>query len=413
MLPALLLGPVAGPALAQEGAECRGRCLSFGIDQRFSTTDNLALEIPDEGTTNQSITSLDFGFLSETATDVLRFDLDGVLRYADGPDVAKSGLNLTDRGAALAYARTGANSAFDLRAYLRENDLEFFDPLADLREQGLPDDFETLGNEGTRRVQGAQIGYDWGTEGPFSLGLNAGFEDISYRDEEPPEEDTDRSNFGATLGFALSPVLDARLGVSRRYYDEVENESVAERQSTRVSAGFDLERPAGLLNGQIYTNDTPEGTETGFSLGTVYERPLLVLEGRLGLVRGVEGDIYPAGELRLERSLPNGRINALVFQDLQPGSNDLETLRSGLSLGLSQGLGQLATLSLDLNYVTSEETDDGATTDEGSLGARLSYVLTEDWLMDLGYRYRMRDEGQQASSNELFLGIRRDFARNY
>lgn len=407
-----LLASISQATAQDEG--CQGRCLTFGFDQTFSSTDNLSLDTPAEGTTNQAITALDFGFFSETEIDVLSFNADAVLRAATGPDVAQNGLNLTDWGAELAYARQGANASFDASARLSENDLTFFDPLADLRDDGVPDDFETLGNSGTRRLQTAQVGLSWGNEGPFSVGLDAAFTDISYYDADPPEVDTQRSNIGLTLGFVFSPVLSGRLTVDQSYYDEVEDGAVSDqRQSTRIGAGFTLDRPAGGLDGLIYTNNTPDGTEVGFSVGGSYEQPLVTLSAQLGLTRGIEGDIYPSGELSLVRTLPNGVFDALLFQEITAGSDDLETLRSGLSLGLTQDLGALTTLNLDLNYVNSEQTNDDSTITEGNFGASVSHLMSEAWLVDFGYRYRMRDEGQQANSNEVFLGFRRDLERNY
>ena len=58
-----------------------------------------------------------------------------------------------------------------------------------------------------------------------------------------------------------------------------------------------------------------------------------------------------------------------------------------------------------------DSTGTGIVTDSASLNAALSYALNEDWAMNFGASYKMRDEDGvgRANSSSAFLSVGRTF----
>ena len=79
--------------------------------------------------------------------------------------------------------------------------------------------------------------------------------------------------------------------------------------------------------------------------------------------------------------------------------------------GLTQELTTRTALSIGLNAAEAEATATGNTTRTATLNATLTHALTEDWALDAGYSYRWRDADSEgtATSDTLFLELRREF----
>src|SRR5690606_30251261 len=90
---ALLLGgaSLACASLAGIGALAQGRTeapnpgLTFGFESAFRFSDNYGLDDPSPGNATLFDNTFSFGYLSETQTQVLRFDASAVARIADLP----------------------------------------------------------------------------------------------------------------------------------------------------------------------------------------------------------------------------------------------------------------------------------------------------------------------------------------
>ena len=85
---------------------------------------------------------------------------------------------------------------------------------------------------------------------------------------------------------------------------------------------------------------------------------------------------------------------------------------TAVSVDWSRQLNTFANLGINAGFVRSEDTGSGAIVDNADLAASLGYTLAEDWSLNLGYRYRMRDETAvgSATSNSVFATVGRSFS---
>ena len=122
----LALHPLMGIAQDTGGLQ-----LTFGVEQRFESNDNLGLDVVSAGTTNQATTRLSFGLLTETRSASLAFDTSASLRAANGPGFSGTEVALADPRISLTYSRTAANANLDVKARVQTTDVEFLRSLED------------------------------------------------------------------------------------------------------------------------------------------------------------------------------------------------------------------------------------------------------------------------------------------
>ena len=384
--------------------ETGGLRLTFGVAFRAETTSNLALETPAEGRTNQIATRLSFRLEDETRTGSLSFAASGRLRALDGPDGRETGFESPDLRFGL--HREGARSALDVTAFLREADL---DTLRGLLVDPDTGEVSTLSGEGTQRQTGGNIAYTFGAGEPWGLTLSAGLTDTTYR-AAPAEVDNRRSNAGASLRFALDPATEATLGLRASTYKE---DGAARRDTLRAEAGLTRSLPLGTVSATLFAEDTEDGTRSGLTFGRSID---LASGGRLsyslGATRGASGSTNLTGALDWSRPLPRGNLSLGLRRSVASGEGDAETLATSLNLGLTQELTPRTALSIGLNAAEAEATATGNTTRTATLNATLTHALTEDWALDAGLSYRWRDADSEgrATSDTLFLELRREFA---
>ena len=142
------------PATAQD----RGTRLTFSIEQRLESTENLALDLVSAGTTTAATTRLSFGLTSETATQQFALYGGAALRIVDRPGSATDTLT-DDPNLRLTYSRQGAHSALEFSARYRRAELDFLDAFENIiNDDGdieLPGDFGDLTGTGIRENYGA------------------------------------------------------------------------------------------------------------------------------------------------------------------------------------------------------------------------------------------------------------------
>lgn len=406
------LGLTSSPAQAQDTG---GVVLTFGVAERFETTENLGLDVPSRGRTNQANTNLSFGIRSETQTSRLAFDVSGVLRAAQGPGHSGTDFGFDGPKLALSYARSAANATLDLKASLSESDIEYLRPLDDfLDENGqivLPEDLADLTGTGTRRNAGLNAAVTWGENAPVGFGLSAGYNALSYSNTTSPGLiDSRRKSLGASMRLDLSQVTRVTVNLKfSRFDDDVPRSKSRDTLSLETGLSHDL--PTGTLNGSLSAAKTEDGTRLGFSIGRTFDLPNGSLTTNMGLTRAASGGTSLTGSLGYKHELENGQISAQLRRGVQAGGDDTDRLTTALSLGYSQGLSQASALSLDLSYTENTVTATDSTVRNTSFGATYSHALTEDWGLDLGYRQRIRDaDGTgKADSSSVFLSLSRDF----
>lgn len=391
----------AGTALTQESG---GILLTFGIDQRFSVTDNADLKIPSTGTRLRSDTQLSFGFLSEAPRDRLSFDLGTLLRGEDGDN----GFGLENPSAELSYTRSGLSSSFTVSAFLRETNLDDGLTLIEGADGDLP---VLIYENGTARTKGVRLAYNWGEGTPLGGTLRAGLTDTDYRNTTDPDLVDNRNlTVGAGLHFALNEVTEASFDIDHRRYDE-DGPTVAE-DSTTLSAGLVRTLPRGSLRGKISTTHDEDGTRTGLSFGRSFDLPRGSFSVDLGLTEAAGSGTDMTGALSWRQDLARGgALTARLSRAVTSDVTNNETLVTAFSLGLTQDLTPRMGLNLSTTWAKSEDTGTGIVTDSASLNAALSYALNEDWAMNFGASYKMRDEDGvgRANSSSAFLSVGRTF----
>ncbi|MDZ4140133.1 MAG: hypothetical protein U1D66_14845 [Erythrobacter sp.] len=409
---AACLGLVALAAHAQ-GRDPGGPRLTFGITQRFESTENLDLDVNSAGRTNQATTGLSFGLLSETQTTSFGLDAGGILRAVDQAG-GGSDVSFDDKRLGLRYSHSGANTTLTFGANLREARIEFLRPLEDFIDENgvivLPDDLDQFNGTGKRQNYTLNAGLDWGKGGPWGFGVNARYNQLTYTNTSSPSLfDSNRWTVGGNLRFAIDPATEARFSLSQsRFRDD---DPTSDTRDT-LHFGLDLtrDRPSGAINTSFSADDTEDGTRLNLTFGHDFTLPTGALSVNLGISRSADGDISPSGNLAWQQSLPNGAINARLQSSVISGTDDTDRLVTSLSLGVSRELSALSSLNLNLAWADSESTSGGDSTTNASVGATYTHMLTEDWGMDLGYNHRLRDTSAgTANSDTVFLALRRTF----
>lgn len=418
---ALCVAPLAGLLVAlpmavqtQERGPVGPR-LTFGIQQRLDSNDNLDLDPVSRGHSTHADTRLSLGFYSETPGQSFSFLTSGVLRASSGPGFGAEGSGFITPSARVSYGRIGPGSSFDLSAHVTETEIDFVRSLADLDDGSgvivLPGDLADLRGTGTRRSIGASAALRWGQDGPLGFGIDAGVSDISYHDASSTSlHDHRRVWVGASTRMVLAPAVRAEFGLRQSHYTS-SNPLTDNRDTFGATASLVRDLPDGSVSGQATFDRTEDGNRLGLSVGRSLELPRATLSASIGATRLATGRTGLTGAANFTyEALPRSRITGSLERMAIADSDDNEQLLTALSLGLTQDLTERSSLSLDLFY-TRRDQGVARDVDTGSIGAAYRLNVTEDWDLNLGYRHRMRKESgvRDAHSNAVFLTLGRSF----
>ncbi len=390
------------PVVAQDDG-AGGLRFTFGIDNRQFLHSNGTLTPGGDDESFETNTQLSFGIASVTPESYFTADASVRLRYIkflDGGDnLLRDGLVNPDLR--LSWGRDSAAARIDATAFWNE---------IDLAQDRTIDDFDSL--TGKRQTSGGTIAYRWGEDRRWGFGLRAAVRDTNFIDA-PGETDWQRAQLGADVRLDLSEAMTLTFDASRNRFKEAGEDP---SYSTRVSADLSIARPNGTFVIGANADYTDEGTRTGLSFGRQLDLPSGSLGVRLGLTRGVDGELSTIGTLDWVHVLPNGQISVSLSRGVTSGeTTDSETRTTRVALGLTHDLSPRAVLSADFGYAESVETSTGDTTRNGSAGVMVTYDVGQDWLLDAGVRRRLRDDPDtpEAVDNAIFLGLRKTFERQY
>lgn len=426
----------------------------FGVDQEFEAGDNLSLEIPSEGSTVLSTTTLSFDLLSETSTQTFALGLSGSLREGDIPRGSDISTGFVEPSVKLSYSREAANARFSFDGQYRESDVSFLDPLSSLIDDTgvlvLPEDFETLNGTGTRRVYDVSTKLETGIDAPFGLVFDASASGISYGDgAAATRDDSRRHSYGVEARLRFSPVTTGFVGYDRDYYeaDDLQNtehetdafeigvnHEISERATIEVAIGYsetsetenfvtmnddgltgrvkyDLDMPNGTLNASYEVTRDQDGKREFLRFGRTLEQPLGALSFNVGATRKGSGDPKLIGGLNWRRDLPTGRITLGLNRGVTVNDDDEERISTTANFGYMHEINQLSSLGFDASYGLTESSITGNDTQRTDLTASYNYALTPDWSLSTGVSYRIRDEDRlgRTDSTSVFLRIGREF----
>lgn len=442
---AVILSSIAAPIVHAQEADRAVRSAFISSDLEFN--DNYDLRRDSLGNALLWTTTLGFGLSTFTPVDRLDLSAEGSVRAADLPSMDDD-VSADNPIVRLDYDRTIDDNNIRFGFVAQQADVDFFDPLSDVDSDGRFDD--TTGG-GTRRSLRANAGFDFNEDGPVSLGAYARAFDIDYTDNTDPDV-YDRQSFtgGAEIGFRLSQTLRFTTGgeYRREQYEDSDN---LDRETRRADVGIDASiNPALSMRGRLGYSRVESNRDSGTTIeeGVVGDLSLISLDKRGETRVGGFVDVDENGQ-RFTFSV--GKLvnwdNASLDADLGVSTNEDTDLRfvgnidytlQGRDNELSLGLRQSASTDEDgrnvlytsgrvnfiqlLTDVSSlglavdgglTRYEDGASDDSDRLNvtAQYNHALTQDWNMNMGYRYRQANSDSNGfrESNAVFVGVSRDF----
>lgn len=450
-VPSLLPLLVGGAALATWPAASTAQQVEERTTARIISSleynDNFDLSEDSPGDALIWTNTLGGGFLSLTPTDRIDFDAQGSLRYADLPVVGTE-LELDDPRVVASFLREVDDTRLSFGAGYRRVDVDFFDPLVALDEEGNFDD--TRGG-GTRESLDSNFNLGLNTDGPVSLLVDAGARIVNYTDTDDEDlNDTERYSTSAEVGFLLNPLLRATVGAGYQYRF-TDDEDQTERQTYRVDTGFDAQinprlssrvrigysevdidedgddrSETGIVgslgvtvdmqNGSARANLSSSLTENGNVNQATVGRQLQFRNGSFNGEIGVaNSDIFnnePIGSLTYIYTLPRGAFNAGIRRRAAVDDDANDVINTNVNVGYNQTLTRLTSLGATiLAGRTTNEDDETDDTDRVTFTTQFNRTLAPNWTANLGYRHRFvdSDDDGEARSNAVFLTVRRDF----
>lgn len=436
----------AGAAVAQDPGGVR---LILDIDNRVEVDSNSELLVDSPGTSIIGSTRLDFGLISETRRQSLSFGGTVTARAFDIP-TRDDNTDFDQRELAFEYQREAARAQLTLTGRYERADVERL-TLADLIDDDEIDiddpDFDELRGRGTRETIGFGAAVEIGIDGPARLSLDAGYLERNYT-EDVDRDDSRRYDLGAETALRLTPVTEGTIGLAWRRVDEDdEAETRRERFSllfgithdfsrtltlnaalgpTWVSnredgltdretgvdsnIGLSYERPTGTIDFDLTARTDQDGIRTGASIGRNFELPRGAVGGTIGLTRAADGEINTTAALDFRRDMPRSTFRARLARDVTPRFDESNVLRTVARVDYDYDINNISDLEFTATFARNEETDGTARVDRVDFGATYSRDLTTDWAMNVGYRFRARndDEGDR-NSHAVFVGINRSF----
>jgi hypothetical protein len=445
------LGVIALPSRAQEADDAEPR-LRLGLSQSLDVRDNIRLDPDSAGTTYSSNTLLSLDYLANFGPNALRFSAETIGRIVDDP-VLGNETGFRDPRLGLEYARSAANSRFEVFAEYYRPDLAFSDPL----ESDSIGEADFFRGGGTREEVTGGVRLETGIEGPLGFVLGADIDRLSYDDTDDPLLFENRTVSGlAGARLRLSPVTEARLDYTyERFTSEDDRDTERDTHDVRVGLDYDISPIAsigvdlgysdvsevlvnpdeetttsGAIGGVRFRRDLPNGALTADFETTLSElgrqneielgRSIAFPVGELALTVGVaEGDTFdpePIGSLAYVTEWPRKRLTIGLSREVTIGDILSEaTSTTQFDLSYDVEINRVSALSFDIFYadlsiIGNEAIDD--TRDRGSFYATYTRNVTEDWDMLIGYEFRYidgNDDFGRGTSNGVFFTLQRDF----
>jgi hypothetical protein len=452
---ATVLGALCLPVLPALAQDAGGLLLSFGIDQRLESGNNLTLETPEEGNSSIATTFLSFGLLSETATQQIGFDLGGGLQIQNTPSTEGTETSFADPSVSFFYNLEGANSTLNLSANYSEADIDTLTLSDFINNEGLielPEDFASLSGTGQRSDYGVSALLETGLDAPLGFVLSGGAGGIDYTGtNDPTLFDIARSNAEATALLRFSPVTTGTLGLNYSTYDadddvqtyttttgadagviyslssratveatigytEVQTEELGQATTTTSnpvgSLGIVYDMPNGAATADFDATTDDDGNER---LNLVFGRSMDLPDGALaytfGLTDPEAGDVAPIGSLTWERALPDGQVSASLQRSVTSSNADESRLSTLIAFAYDRTINDVSGIGFDLIYGQTDATATENDVSQIDLTAAYNYALTPDWSLNTGIVYQVRNEDSvgRSESPSVFLSIGRRF----
>jgi hypothetical protein len=444
-LGAMLLGSVAPLSALSQNSERAVSTAFISSDLEFN--DNYDLRRDSAGDAIIWTNTLGFGLQQRTRTDTLDLGAQGSVRAADLP-VKGSEVSADNPIVTLDYLRNVDDSRIGLNLRAQQADVDFFDPLGDLDDDGGFDD--TRGG-GTRTSLRGNLLFGFNEDGPLSLTGFAQASDISFTDTQDPDlYDRRTLRGGAEIGLRVSPILRFTTGAS--YANEKFDDSdQLDRDTSRADVGMDarlnqrttLSARLGYsrVESQRLSGDTTEegvvgdlslvfdektgqtsasfssivdenGERYSFSIGKQVAWDNAVLDGSIGVSTNADTDLRLIGGVDYSLEGRNNRLTLGLRQTASTDEDGRNVLNTNGRVEFIQLLTPVSSMGIDIaGGLTRYENSTQGNTERLNVTAQYNHSLTEDWAMNMGYRFRQTqsDTDDDAQSNAVFVGLSRSF----
>lgn len=384
-----------------------------------------------------SRTGLSFGINSATRIETFSLTL-GTELLGDFSDDPGKEFSFINESAALRYTRTGANNRLSFSALYDEVELD---------DEVITDSGgATIISTGSAETISANLGFEFGIEGPLGVNVDVGRREVTYIDTTDPDlNDFETTSLDALVNFRIRPSLTLRAlaGIEKTDEDDAANTSTEE---TYLGFGAETSTASGLtVTGDIIydrsevtvagpATTTEDGLGVELSVGQIRPNGSIELalssriddagrrsaievrrgydlrNGALALSLGVvdqdgDDDLRLIGGVSLERDTRRGTLAATLTQDASTSDGD-PIVSTTVDLDLTQSINNVSSWSAGIGFVS---TDNAVGTYDNRSTATISYTrdLTADWDLNAGIEYS-KDRGE-SSTNTIFLNIERDF----
>jgi len=429
---------VWAPALGQETG---GPLFTAGVSSTLRLNDNLDLNTPSNGTSLVSETRLSFGFESVTRTQEFRISFSDVLEFGFGDDAPDSP-TFTDTRFDLDYSWRGKNSALDFNASLRIDDIDDDD-----------NDLLAIGG-GSQTDTSVGLRFETGINDPFGVEVAVSHARVDFTDTTDPDLIDERTTNATISGiFRPNQTTETRLTYSHTLFEEDDPQNTERTTKalsfsgavtldpvTRVTGSIgwtqivtedddDTETDDGFTASLGYARDLPAGaiaisldytlTRLGHRTDVLLTRDFELPTGGFGFEVGVTSidgdDLGFIGGVNYLRQWPDQAFRAsLSTEILIDDTTNTTRRRTQASVEYERDINELESLEFGVSYGALTDGGSGSITDRSRITASATYSrdLTRDWVMETGYIHRFRtEEGEpDASSNEIFVRLGRDFS---
>ena len=430
----ILVAPLPGASRIALAQPLSGATVEASVLQRFEADSNYALDPDPAGTSFFSDTRFGLDMVSGTETQTFRLGFDVGLRALWEAD---EDFEFTYANPGIGFARyeqEWADATFDGYLRLAQRRLSVLSPL-DVPGFEIP---PTLPPDDLTQFDGTELRFDTGfdlalrTDAPSSYRFGFDYTSFDYSDipVSDAENTAPRYQYTATALWTLrfAPVLSSAV-LAEYNYGKADNALENEIGVGSLDAGVIYE-PSEVLQiatGLGYADRTRNNTIAGETIeiehdrgpearaGIVYDLSDFTLEANARVTTAAPETRW-TGDFGLQYDLPRGQLIARGYRAYTGNNLGNEVLSYGALFGLTRDINTLSRVGLDLRASNQIDQEEGGAPDinQASLTARYVYDLTSNVSTTLGYRLRLRDEGEDgsATSNAVFWTIGRSFVGN-
>lgn len=425
------LSPCA--VLAQDG----GVLMTFGFENRLEIVRNDSLSVPAEGTETSNVTRLSFGLSSETEISRLAFGATGAAIIQNTASDSGTDLDFGRAAVTLDYRREVPAALLEISAQLRNDEVDAFD-----------DALADVGEPGTRSNYILSARLETGRTSSVGFALGAAYEAIDYQDVLDPElDDSTEVRADAAMLLHFSDVATGRVGLR---YSELEEETPGTTVTTTLvsylgldyalnerldlaaelgyteseveefgaierttgpalSLGLTYDMPVGVASALLrVTTDADEGRRETLEFGRSLETPVHSISARVGITHADPTGTDLIGALTWDYALPDGSLGLEIERSVSFGDDDEEVAEASIGLNWLKNVNDVSTVTLGISYERSDSPSEDI--EQVTLGAGYSHRLTQDWSLDTGVGYRVRNDNDgRSTSPNLFVALSREF----